>query len=82
MLGKKGAAIMLALPLTPFIQAMDVAVVRGKSLLEPLVLNSPKGPVVVWDPWMLGYAIATAVALLCIGLLIFRRASGRFAEMA
>ena len=82
MLGKKGAAIMLALPLTPFIQAMDVAVVRGKSLLEPLVLNSPKGPVVVWAPWMLGYASATAVALLCVGLLIFRRASGRFAEMA
>jgi lipopolysaccharide transport system permease protein len=82
MLGKKGAAIMLALPLSPFIQSMDVAVVRGQSLLHPLVLGTPKGPVAVWEPWMLAYAATWAIGLLCVGLLIFRRASGRFAEMA
>jgi lipopolysaccharide transport system permease protein len=82
MLGPKGSAIMLALPLSPFIQAMDVAVVRGHSLLEPLVLHSTKGPVTVWSPWMLGYVAALAVGLLFIGLDIFRRASGRFAEIA
>jgi ABC-type polysaccharide/polyol phosphate export permease len=82
MLGKKGAAIMLALPLSPFIQAMDVAVVRGKSLLEPLVLHSPKGPVVVWEPWMLGYAVILSTILASAGMIIFRRTSGKFAEMA
>jgi lipopolysaccharide transport system permease protein len=82
MLGKKGAVIMLALPLSPFIQAMDVAVVRGKSLLEPLVLHTPKGPVAVWEPWLLAYVTAFTLAVFCAGLLIFRRASGRFAEMA
>ena len=83
MLGKKGSAILLALPLSPFIQAMDVAVVRGRSLLEPLALASPgKAPVVVWSPWMLGYAAALAVGLAGLGLIVFRRASGQFAEMA
>jgi len=82
MLGPKGAAIMLALPLSPFIQGMDVAAVRGHSLLEPLVLTSSKGPVTVWSPWMLGYGAVLSIALLVIGLLVFRRASGRFAEMA
>jgi len=82
MLGKKGAAIMLALPLSPFIQAMDVAIVRGRSLLEPLVLHTSKGPITVWDPWLLVYAATLAIGLLCAGLLIFRSASGRFAEMA
>jgi len=82
MLGPKGARIMLALPLSPFIQAMDVAVVRGHSLLEPLSVTSTKGPVEVWAPWMLAYAAALAVGVVAVGLLIFRRASGRFAEMA
>ena len=83
MLGRKGAAIMLALPLSPFIQAMDVAVVRGRSLLEPLALTTGhKGPVTVWSPWMLGYAVALSLGLGLLGLIVFRRASGRFAEMA
>ena len=82
MLGQKGAAIMLALPLSPFIQGMDVAVVGGHSLLETLVLSTPKGGVVVWAPWMLGYAFALAVTLFAVGLIVFRRMSGKFAEMA
>jgi len=82
MLGRKGAAIMLALPLSPFVQAMDVAVVRGHGLLDRLVLQTPKGPVTVWEPWMLGYASLLSLGLLYVGLRIFRRASGRFAEIA
>lgn len=82
MLGKRGASIMMALPLSPFIEAMDVAVVRGRSLLEPLVLQTAKGAVVVWEPWMLGYAAAIALAAVAVGLLVFRRASVKFAEMA
>lgn len=82
MLGPKGAAIMLALPLSPFIQGMDVAVIQGRSLLDTVVLQTAKGGVVVWAPWMLAYAIALALALLTAGLIVFRRASGKFAEMA
>src|ERR1051326_5431923 len=81
MLGRKGAAIMLALPLSPFVQAMDMAMVRGHSLLQTVTATTAKGPIVVWAPWMLGYAAASAVVLLFIGMLIFRSGSSRFAEM-
>jgi ABC-type polysaccharide/polyol phosphate export permease len=82
MLGPKGAAIMLALPLSPFIQGMDVAVVQGHNLLETVTLHSPKGAVVVWAPWMLGYAFILSTALFAAGLIVFRRMSGKFAEIA
>jgi len=82
MLGPKGARIMLALPLSPFIQGLDIAMVRGHSLFETLTVASRKGDVVVWSPWMLGYAVATSLVLFCSGLLVFRRQAGRFAEMA
>jgi ABC-type polysaccharide/polyol phosphate export permease len=82
MLGQKGAAIMLALPLSPFIQGMEVAVVRGHSLLDTLVMPGAKGAVVVWAPWMLAYAFALSIVLFAIGLVVFRRMSGKFAEMA
>lgn len=83
MLGRRGAPVMLALPLSPFIQAMDVAVVRGHSLLEPLTVQNTKGvALAVWQPWMLGYAAALAAAIFAIGLVVFRRTSSRFAEMA
>jgi ABC-type polysaccharide/polyol phosphate export permease len=82
LLGHKGAAIMLALPLSPFIQALDVAVVRGHNLLSVATLASSKGPIVVWSPWMLGYAVVLSMSVLAAGLLVFRGASSRFAEMA
>lgn len=82
MLGPKGARIMLALPLSPFIQGLDISMVRGHSLFTTVILASHKGEVVVWSPWMLGYATVSAIALLIAGLLVFRHESGRFAEMA
>ena len=82
MIGGKGAALMLALPLSPFIQGMDVAMIRGHNLLLPLVAATPKGPVEVWSPWMLLYAAVLATVTLGAGLIVFRRASGRFAELA
>jgi ABC-type polysaccharide/polyol phosphate export permease len=82
MLGRKGGAIMLALPLSPFIQGIDLAVVHGQSLFETHYQSTPKGPVAVWEPWLLVYAIALAFFALFAGLMIFRRASSRFAEMA
>jgi ABC-type polysaccharide/polyol phosphate export permease len=82
MLGPKGAGVMLTLPLSPFIQAMDLAIVRGHNLLSPLTVESAKGPIQIWAPWMLGYATVTSVLIFCLGLLVFRGASARFAEMA
>jgi lipopolysaccharide transport system permease protein len=82
MMGRKGAAVMLALPLSPFIQGIDVAMVRGHSLLSPIAATTPKGQIEVWSPWMLLYAVALATVALSAGLVVFRRASGRFAEVA
>jgi lipopolysaccharide transport system permease protein len=82
MLGKKGAALMLALPLSPFIQAMDLTLVQGHGLLHQLSVTTPKGAIVVWSPWMLGYAATLSVALLWAGLIVFRSVSSQFAEMA
>ncbi|MEO7360482.1 MAG: hypothetical protein ABI120_09130 [Gemmatimonadaceae bacterium] len=82
MLGEKYGAILLKIPLSPFIQGLDVAVVRGHNLLEPLALQGSKGMVTVWSPWMLVYAALLAFVTLYIGLRVFRRGSARFAEMA
>jgi homopolymeric O-antigen transport system permease protein len=82
MLGRKGAAVMMALPLSPFVQAMDMAMVRGHNLLTTITITSGKGPIVVWAPWMLGYAAGIALLTLIVGVKVFRRGSSRFAEMA
>lgn len=82
MLGRKGGAIMLALPLSPFIEGLDIAMVRGRSLLATVSVTTAKGTLVVWGPWMLAYAAGIALVTLVIGLRVFRDASSRFAEMA
>lgn len=82
MLGPKGARLMLALPWSPFIQGLDLAVVRGHNLLDVLVVESAKGPVVVWSPNLLLYAAVVSIVTLLLGLRIFRTASSRFAELA
>jgi hypothetical protein len=82
MLGPKGARIMLGLPLSPFIQGLDMALVRGHSLLSTDTMTSRRGDDVVWSPWMLAYSVASAALVFGMGLLVFRRQSGRFAEMA
>jgi lipopolysaccharide transport system permease protein len=82
MLGPKGASIMMLLPLSPFVQAMDIAMARGHSLLSTVTIVTAKGPIVVWAPWMLGYAAASAMLVLMVGVRVFRRGSSRFAEVA
>ena len=82
MLGPKGASIMMLLPLSPFVQAMDIAMVRGHSLLSTVTIVTAKGPIVVWAPWMLGYAAASAMLVLTVGIRVFRRGSHWFAEVA
>lgn len=82
MLGPKGATIMMSLPLSPYIQAMDIAMVRGHGLFSTVVMATSKGPAVVWAPWMLAYAVAATAAILFVGIKVFRRGSSRFAELA
>lgn len=82
MLGPKFGAIMLKLPMSPFIQGMDMAVVRGHNLLQPLSVEGSKGLVQVWSPWMLLYAALLALVSMYVGLRVFRRGSAYFAEMA
>ena len=82
MLGEKYGGILLKIPLSPYIQGLDVAVVHGHNLFEPLALQGSKGMVTVWSPWMLVYAAVLSFVTLYIGLRVFRRGSARFAEMA
>jgi ABC-type polysaccharide/polyol phosphate export permease len=82
LLGVTGAKVMLALPLTPFIQGLDLAAVRGHNLLEPLFVMTGAHSIQVWSPWLLAYATALAIVTPLLGLRVFRSASSRFAEMA
>ena len=82
MLGEKGAKIMMALPMSPFIEAFDLAVVRNENLLQVVMASTPKGDVQVWAPWMMAYMAALSIGVLWVGLRIFRGASSKFAEMA
>ena len=82
MLGARGAAIMMALPLSPFIEGLNVSIVKGHSLLSTVVQVTPKGDVLSWSPWYLAYAVVSAFGTLAIGAKVFRRYSSKFAEMS
>lgn len=82
MLGAKGASIMLRLPLSPFIQAMDVVLVRGESLMYPISVVSKDSVVEIWSPWMLWYVMLLSIVLFCLGVIFFRLSSSKFAENA
>lgn len=81
-LGLRASKIMLALPLSPFIQGAQISVVNNRSLLSTVVESTARGDVVVWAPWMLWYAVVLTAALLSVGLTVFRAGAGRFAEVA
>ena len=82
MLGSRGAAIMMALPLSPFIEGLNISIVKGHSLLSTVVQATPKGDVLSWSPWYFAYAVVSAVVTLVIGAKVFRRYSSKFAEMS
>lgn len=82
MLGPKGARIMMALPLSPFIEGLNVSIVQGHGLLDTVTRTTARGSVLAWSPWYLAYAAGTAVVTLVIGAWVFRHYSGKFAEMA
>ena len=59
-----------------------MAIVQGHSLLETVYVATAKGEVPSWSPWYLLYAMLTSLASVVIGVLVFRRFSGKFVEMA
>ncbi len=82
MLGERGSRVMMALPLSPFIEGLNVSIVQGHSLLETVYHETAKGAVLGWSPWYLLYAATSATLTLLVGAWTFRHFSGKFAEMA
>ncbi len=82
LLGPRGASLVMLNPMAPFLEGMQVAVVRGHNLLEPLIGATSMGgpPVLLWSPWYLVYAAGWAIVGLLLSLLFFRRLSYLFAE--
>jgi ABC-type polysaccharide/polyol phosphate export permease len=78
MLGTKGSRIVMLNPLSPILEGMRLAVVKGHNLLVPIT-ETAKGAV-VWDPWYLAYAALWAVGGLLAAALLFHRSEFVFAE--
>lgn len=75
--GPAGARAFLLNPLTPLLEGARLAVMHGHDLREPLVAASGA---LTWTPAYLGYAATWSIGGLLASTLLFRRASGRFAE--
>jgi lipopolysaccharide transport system permease protein len=80
MFGPVGARVMMLNPLAPLLEGMRLSVVYNHNLLERLTVIGPKGAIVVWSPWHLAYSATWAVAVFLIGILVFHRVEGKFAE--
>ena len=75
--GPKGARAFSLNPLTPLLEGARLALVTGHDLREQLVSASGT---VIWAPGHLAYAAAWAVGGLLVSTMVFRQASGKFAE--
>lgn len=75
--GPASARIFSLNPLTPLLEGARLALVSGHDLREPVITAAGT---VVWSPGHLVYAGAWAIAGLVLSTIVFRRASGRFAE--
>lgn len=82
LLGARGAQVMLALPLSPAIQGLSLAVVRHHNLANTLYASINGVSIQIWSPWMLWYSAGASVTTLLVGTLVFRHGSSRFAELA
>lgn len=82
LLGPRWGPVMMALPLSPFIQGLNVSLVEGSSLLTTLTKTVPAGTVTIWSPAHLLYALVLSIGTLMIGLRFFRKFSSKFAEFA
>ncbi len=75
--GPAGARTFSLNPLTPILEGARLALVNGHDLRESLISASGA---VVWAPSHLLYASAWALGGLIVSVIVFRRASGKFAE--
>lgn len=82
MFGRLGALLMLN-PIAPLLEGLRLSVVKGHSLFQVLEVVGRDGQtVLVWTPWYLAYSAVWAIVGLVLSLLLFRRASAKFAEFA
>jgi lipopolysaccharide transport system permease protein len=79
MLGQRGAQLMLLFPVALFVQGFGIAS-ESKSLLRQHDVVVHGQSVVTWPVWGLPYLLAVSVITLALGLVVFRKFSGRFAE--
>ena len=65
-------------PVSPLLEGLRLAVVRGHDLLAPLVLADGT---LAWTPWYLAWSVAVAAVTIAAGLATFRRSEDLFAEL-
>lgn len=79
--GPIGARLLMLNPLAPIIEGLRLAVIDGRTLLEPVFEVNRRGvSILVWSPWHLLYSAVWAVGGLLVGLRLFRRVTYVFAE--
>ena len=78
MLGARGSRLVMLNPLSPILEGMRLAVVKGHNLFEPLAATAKGG--IVWEPWYLLYSAAWAIVGLLLASLLFHRSEFVFAE--
>lgn len=83
MFGEVGARLLMLNPLSPLIEGLNLAVVQGHNLFEPLWATAGSGAqVLVWTPYDLLYSTAWALIGLPLSLRFFRSMTYLFAEYA
>ncbi len=83
MFGALGAKLLMLNPLAPLLEGLRLSVTEGHPLLRSLeVIGRDGQSILAWSPWYLLYSAAWAFGGLVFSLLMFRRASSRFAEFA
>ncbi len=81
LLGEPGATLVMLNPMAPLLEGMNLAIVKGHNLLEPLTgVLSSGGTGVIWSPGYLLYSTVWAVGGFLVSLIFFRRLSYLFAE--
>jgi ABC-type polysaccharide/polyol phosphate export permease len=81
--GARGSRLLMLNPLGPIFEGLQLAVIRGHNLLEPLATTTRAGVTfTAWQPWYLLYSVAWAVLSVVAGIHLFRRTQDLFAEFA
>jgi ABC-type polysaccharide/polyol phosphate export permease len=80
--GAKGSRLLMLNPLAPIFEGLQLAVMRGHNLFEPLSQTLRGATFVVWQPWYLLYSAVWALTTVAGGIHLFRRTQDLFAEFA